>query len=380
MPHAHTTGKGLPHRIRSLAAKQCLHSTDPHTAPIGCRVRGRRGVWASGEFVQQGLLPSDRAASSDRGAHFGRAPDAVQQRPRAVVDPDWGRFAAGGLAASARERAPAIRLRVLRIMLVMFVSDLCSVICLYDPGAGLQGISDAARNPVKWRLADRTALASCDITKLSLRIVARPGRRRDRQLGLFEITRVITYLERRERQGRRLLRIGRGVARLGVQALLAESRVQLDAGDAQAPRRLGLVPPRLAQDLLDGAALHGVRVGCRRRGGGLRRVQREVRCGRSSALAENRGPFSALRSSRTFPGQPWASNASLASGGQTGGWTCRDRSGDVPRNAFGRGTRFRSSRHRLPWRPSPGPNIIGSTESWAARLNPASSARPFVSR
>jgi hypothetical protein len=36
------------------------------------------------------------------------------------------------------------------------------------------GNSDAARNRLKWRLVDRTALASCDITKLSLKIVARP--------------------------------------------------------------------------------------------------------------------------------------------------------------------------------------------------------------
>src|SRR5882724_10441351 len=75
------------------------------------------------------------------------------------------------------------------------------------------------------------------------------------------------------------------------QTVPAESGVQLNAGDAKAPGRLGLVPPSLAHDLLDGSAFHDIQVGCGGRGRRLNRLQREMLGRNQSPLAENRGPF-----------------------------------------------------------------------------------------
>ena len=50
----------------------------------------------------------------------------------------------------------------------------CNVIGFAILLPGYMGNSNAVRRPLKWRLADRTALPFCDITKFSLKIVARP--------------------------------------------------------------------------------------------------------------------------------------------------------------------------------------------------------------
>src|SRR6266404_3012395 len=113
--------------------------------------------------------------------------------------------------------------------------------------------------------------------------------------------------------------------------MLAQSGVELDAGDSQPPGRFCLVPPRFPHDLFDRLALQNGQVGGRgrSRSRALRRLQREMLRGNQPALGENRGSFESVPQLAHVAGPTVREQRRLGIGRETGR-RAGQRSSDIP--------------------------------------------------